>query len=75
MVRTSASHAEGPGFDPRVMLSLSWTRSGLYLTVPLHPGVKLGSSYQTEMGTALDVKTIGENDVSHSAERDLPKPQ
>ena len=74
MVRTSASQAEGPEFDSRVLRLLSRTKSDHYPKVPLHPGVKLGSPYKSEMGTALDVKTIGENDVSHSAECDLPKP-
>ena len=74
VVRTSASQAEGPGFDPRVVRLLYWTRSDHHPTVPLHPGVKLGSPYKTEMGTALDVKTTGENDVSHSSERDYPNP-
>ena len=48
VVRTSASQAEGPGFDPRVARLLYWTRSYHHPTVPLHPGVKLGSSYKTD---------------------------
>ena len=75
VVRTSASQAEGSGFDSRLARLLSWTRSDHYPTVPFHPGVKLGSPYKSDMGTALDVKTTGENDVSHSAECDLPKRQ
>ena len=74
MVRTSASQAEGPGFDLRVAQLLSWIRSDHYPTVPLHPGVRLGSPYKSEMVTALDVKTTGENDVSHPAEHDYPNP-
>ena len=55
MVRTSASQAEGPGFDPRVARLLYWTESDHHPTVPLHPGVKLGSPYNTEMGTNLGI--------------------
>ena len=40
--------------------------------VPLHPGVKLGSPCKSEMGTALDIKTTGENNVSYSVEREYP---
>ena len=74
VIRTSASQAEGPEFDSRVARLLYWTKSDHYPKVPLHPGVKLGSPFKSELGTALDVKTIGENDVSHSTERDSQTP-
>ena len=74
MVRTAGSQAEGPGFDPRVARLLYWTESNHHPMVPLHPGVELGSPYETEMGTALDVKTTGESDVIQSSERDYPNP-
>ena len=59
VVRKAASQAEGLGFDSRVVRLLYWTESDHHPTVPLHPEVKLGSPYETEMGTALDVKTTG----------------
>ena len=45
VVMTSAPQAEGPGFYSRVARFLYWTKSDQYPTVPLHPGVKLGSPY------------------------------